>query len=365
MRLRPFLTLFVAALAAAGILAACDNGSPARPSNPPSRPPAATITRIEIAGPDTIPPGQTAQFTATAHQSDGSTRDITSQVSWRSNRTSVLTVSASGLATAHDVGESTISADAPPFTGTTVVVVVPAGTYRLAGTVREGGSVISGARVEIRGGAGAALVTTTAAGGRYALFGVAGDTELRVTKDGYREHVQRVAVSDHQILDVELAPSRPRPDLSGPYTLTITTSGACSDALPEEHRSRTYTAVVTQSGPEVQVKLEGADFVVDREGRGNRFTGTLDAQSERVTFFLRFLAEYYYPNFIDLHPDVVERITGSRHLVISGSVTTPVSSTRLAAPLNGSVEIIESANLQRFTRIAGCKSSEHEFRLAR
>jgi hypothetical protein len=364
MRLRSLVAGFATALAMAGLAAACDKGSPTAPSNPPPGPPAPTITRIEIAGPDTIPPAQTAQFTATAHQSDGSIRDITSQATWRSSRTAVLTVSASGLATAHDRGESTISAQIQPLTATAVVVVAPAGTYRLAGTVHEAGTVINGALVEVTGGSGAGLSAATSAGGRYALYGVAGDTELRVTKDEYQEHVQRLAVSGHQTLDVQLTPSRPRVDLSGLYTLTITADNSCA-AVPEEDRNRTYTAVVTQEGPRVLVRLEGVNFVVDPEGRGDRFTGTLDTQSENATFFLRFLAEYYYPNFIDLHPDVIERLPASRFLVISGSVTTPVSASSLASSLKGSVEIIESADLRRFTRIAGCSSSEHGFRLSR
>jgi hypothetical protein len=66
------LTSCAAALALAGLLAACDDG-PTQPSPQPSRQPSPepertppTTLRIEINGPDTIAPGTTAQFSAIA-----------------------------------------------------------------------------------------------------------------------------------------------------------------------------------------------------------------------------------------------------------------------------------------------------------
>ena len=53
----------------------------------------------------------TQQFAATGTYSDNTTKDITTEVTWTSNTTSVATiVSTSGLATAVDVGTSVITA---------------------------------------------------------------------------------------------------------------------------------------------------------------------------------------------------------------------------------------------------------------
>src|SRR5205807_2094730 len=46
-----------------------------------------------------VPVGLTLQYTATGSYSDGSTADITSQVSWSSSNTGIATISTAGLAT--------------------------------------------------------------------------------------------------------------------------------------------------------------------------------------------------------------------------------------------------------------------------
>jgi hypothetical protein len=58
----------------------------------------------------TAPIGSSQQFKAIATYSDGSTQDITSQVTWVSSNASVATVSSSGLATVRAVGMASISA---------------------------------------------------------------------------------------------------------------------------------------------------------------------------------------------------------------------------------------------------------------
>ena len=61
--------------------------------------PAPTLNSIAVtpANP-TIQAGGTQQFTATGTYSDGSTQNITSQVTWASATTTVATINASGLA---------------------------------------------------------------------------------------------------------------------------------------------------------------------------------------------------------------------------------------------------------------------------
>jgi hypothetical protein len=54
--------------------------------------------------------GKTEQFTALGSSSDGTTKDITSQVTWSSTETDVATISASGLATGLKPGQTDISA---------------------------------------------------------------------------------------------------------------------------------------------------------------------------------------------------------------------------------------------------------------
>ena len=57
-----------------------------------------TLTRLEIVGPRTVPPGETAQFGVRGILSDGSTQDLTSQASWQSQSGTVLSVDSRGRA---------------------------------------------------------------------------------------------------------------------------------------------------------------------------------------------------------------------------------------------------------------------------
>ena len=70
-----------------------------------------TISSIQISPNSTaIATGATQQFSATAHMSDGSTKDVTGSVQWASSDTSVATINAGGRATAGAPGVATITA---------------------------------------------------------------------------------------------------------------------------------------------------------------------------------------------------------------------------------------------------------------
>ena len=86
-----------------------------------------------------IPAGESNQFTATGHYSDGSTENLTGSVTWASSDTSTATVSNSsgsqGEVTAVATGATTITATDPTTSieGTAVVTVTPRGTARRDG----------------------------------------------------------------------------------------------------------------------------------------------------------------------------------------------------------------------------------------
>ena len=72
---------------------------------------APTLNSIVIAAPSaSLVKGATEQFTATGNYSDGSTANITAQVTWSSSIPATATISASGLATAVAVGSANITA---------------------------------------------------------------------------------------------------------------------------------------------------------------------------------------------------------------------------------------------------------------
>ena len=100
---------------------------------------AATLQSIAVTPPNpSAAKGSTLQFTATGTYSDTSTQDLTTQVTWASATTSVATISnaagSKGLATAVNVGTSTVSAALSGVTGSTLLTVTAATLQAIAVT---------------------------------------------------------------------------------------------------------------------------------------------------------------------------------------------------------------------------------------
>ena len=88
----------------------------------------ATLVSIEVTPADaSIADGTTQQFTATGLYTDGSTQDLTAEVTWSSSDEAVATVSnaddSKGLATAVGAGSTTVSATSGGVTGDTTLTV--------------------------------------------------------------------------------------------------------------------------------------------------------------------------------------------------------------------------------------------------
>jgi len=252
---------FVTALLVFSVTA-CEK-SPTRPSvvaPPPTQPAGATsLQSIRIEGPGSVPPGTTAQFTAIGQISDGTTRDLTSTVTWRSSDAGVLAISASGEATAGRAGEATIAAENNGKRAGLEVLVLTPGRFRLTGLVSDSGIPLAGMTVDLLDGSRASMSTRTDAAGIYRLYDVAGDIEVRVSGQGYPEQVNRLTVTADARSDFAFTS---RSDFAGSYRLTITASARCPSnvpwALPPEAKVRAYDATITQTGPRLNVALSGA-----------------------------------------------------------------------------------------------------------
>ena len=81
-----------------------------------------------------IPAGITQQFTATGAFSDGTSLDISTQVTWSSSNISVATIIRSGLATSLAAGTSTITATYQTISGNTILTVTSAGLTSISVT---------------------------------------------------------------------------------------------------------------------------------------------------------------------------------------------------------------------------------------
>ena len=366
----------VVAVAVVGLTSACDNDpqpivGPGQTSTGSNLPP--FIVRVIINGPASIPPGQSAQFTATSTFSDGTTQTATN-IRWSSD-TRLVQVDASGLVTAGArTGEDILTAEVIGQSGgtraTREILILPDGTYRMVGMVTEDvepATPISGARVEVTGGTPPAAITDWE--GRYRLYGVPAIADMRVTRDGYQPHVQRLQLAEHVNQNFQLALSGMRLDLAGPYTLSIDVTCATSTPVPLELRHRSYAAALTQSGSTLEVVLtESSRFRVNTAGRGDRFGGRVDA--EGATFNLEDLLDFYfYANAPSTYPNVVERVSGGTFLVVNGVATTRGTRAGLAGDLWGFASHYDSRwplvtpGTLGGSALGTCYSSTHRFTL--
>lgn len=374
-----------------GLLAACgeERPLPTQPSAqtntvpPPAPTPSgqAVLSGCRVEGTDSIPPGESAQYRAIAGYSDGSSRDVTSEVPWSSSDDAVLLVTEQGLATGRAIGDVDVQATFSEHCVTgRQVAVLPAGRFLVWANVTEEQitAPILGVRVEVMSGPAAGLTATTNWDGGAKLIGVPQDADLRFTKDGYAPIVQSVHIDrQRQSVRVQMLASPGRLDLAGKYQLSIS-SGPCAggDALPEAAKARTYTARMWNAGLKIQVELSGASFALDRclmpgmtrcsAPTGNVFTGQTQARDARFT-----LVEYS-PAFDwndGIYPDVVESIPGVGLLTISGNALVAPTPEGFSGTLDGTFAIydhlsVHAANGQGRV-LASCRSAAHRFTLAR
>jgi hypothetical protein len=335
-----------------------DQGSPASPSAGGQ-----SVTRIQIVGPESVDPGKTAQLGVTATLADGTTHDVSRQVTWQSSNPELLIVS-SGLVTAsYQFGEAQITARYPGAANASAgvasrsLLVLPAGTFRLKGLVKSDGAPVDGATIEIAGDTAAAAVSTA---GTFVAYGIAGNVEITVSKDGFVPQARRVTVSAHQSdgVDFELLPS-----IEGTYTLRLVAAAECRAGLPDDARERTYLAKIAQSGPNLDVTLTGATLDSDWFGRGfaNAFRGAVEAG--RVSLSL--------PRSRGIGT-ILDNLTGSddlpRYLAVFGSVTTTRTPDGYSGALVGTFQMMTAGDWwsSPLSSSGGsCTSFAHQFTLSR
>jgi hypothetical protein len=367
-RIDPLEAGLASALTLSALFVACGDG-PTNPGRQSPLPP--SPVRVEIGGPRSVAPGETAQLAMTLRLSDGSSQDVTAETNWQSRTTQFVSIDAGGRVTGLRVGDGSISGfyrAQGALNAIKELIVVPTGTFRLTGVVNEveGTTVpVPGARVDVTSSGGNSLSTTTGDDGAYRVYGVAGDTQIRVTKNGYQVSARQVSIQDHGIQNFELQITNPRIDVSGSYTLTLTAADSCRGRLPDEALRRTYAATVVQRGARLETTLTGGTFAINRTGRGGSFLGRVEPTL--LAFTLNLQPYYnYYPYVPSYYPDIVEQLTAG-YLVVSGTVSAQASPQRITGPLIGSMAIWprdpRSGSSQSPSVL--CDSRAHQFVLTR
>ena len=290
-RARFALVLLAVAVACGG------DKSPVPPSRVITGPPLLTVTMsvssFTVQGwPATLAPGQTAQVTAIARFTDGSERDVSAETTWTSTQTQFASVER-GLITARGAGRTVIRATYSSRSASTNLLVKPAGTFILTGRVTEPGPVnVEKASVAAVGSSSSPVVTNSV--GLYELIGVVGTFTLRISKPGYIDRTMTLTVTGDQTLDVEIRPAVSPATLSGTYDVTLTISPTCNN-VPSEYKTRTYTAIIQQTGARFRVELRDAEFVKQTSpaGEKNFIDGTVTEGTATFNFNDSYYASYY------------------------------------------------------------------------
>ena len=333
------------------------------PTGPP--PPTAYVVSIKLDGPTRFAPTSSPKFTVTATMSDKTTQDYTTKAMWfafSSTFPSPLSVTSTGVFTIRSVGEATVQAAFGALRSSLNVMVIPDGTYRLIGTVSEAGLPVSPATVAVVAGTGMGLSTTTDSQGNYRLYGVAGAIQVQVSKAGYDPAINTITVSTDNVLDFPNMSETGGPAaVAGTYSLSIIAGSDCrlvngTMALEAAYRSRTYTAVVTENGPSLQVALSGANFLV-QNGRGNQLAGRVSPG--HASFTLRDTGGYYYYYYYSVgSPDVVEQVGQTTALSFWGTADTALSPAGLTGSFAGTIVVYDTKTLKM---LETCESGATQF----
>lgn len=209
----------VALLLVLGVSARC-GGSPSNPTPPTTTTSSVpSVTSVGVSGGGQPTPGQTAQFTATANLSDGTTQNVTQQAMWESSNPAVATVSSSGLVSFVAAGDVDIRATYRSVTGSTRITVSPAPRprYRLSGVLTDmiNGRGVDQARVEVVSGLNAGRSVTTPVDGSYEFSDLVEDSfTVRFSSPFYETADRSVNLTTDTVVDVVMKPS---PDVTAYY----------------------------------------------------------------------------------------------------------------------------------------------------
>ena len=344
-------------------LVSCDDNptAPSRTPTPPVTSPTVTVVGLEIEAPESIAPGTSAQLTVRERKSDGSSEDVTSRAQWSSTDTRIIQVDGRGVASALAAGESRVTARHNSRSATNVVLALTPGTYRLSGRITDGGASLSGVTLQVLEGTGQGATAVSNFDGMYALYGVAGSIKIHGKRNNFENLIFSVHVESNRTHDVEMALERPRDPIGGSYTLTLGATGCGS--IPLELQLRRYDAQLVQRGAELTVTLSGADFLVS-SGRGNQFRGSYNPDG-RIVFNLGSSLYYYYYYSTTL-PDLVEQVTQSSVLVISGNAIAHHDGNGIiAGTIGGSFALSNRMTYPHWPYTGSCFNGRHRFELRR
>ena len=236
---------------------------------------------------------------------------------------------------AFEIGDGRVNANMTGRSASFPVIVVTPGTFKLSGTIRDASGTVENVVVEVTSGTGTGLTTKSTFNGRYALFGVNGVVGLRASAPGYTTQELQVTVDSHGVRDVDISPVSEPVDVSGNWTLIVTTSSACSDTWPAQARKREVAATVTQQGTRLTIRFPNAASPSNNN----------PARIAGPAFSMNLYYDDYYLDY-----SLMERISPTEWVGVNGDLTGTATSTSITGELVGNIHYYQSSRRRTFRR---------------
>ncbi len=317
---------------------ACDGGS-GSPTSPSTS--QVTLLGITVSGPASVAPGETAHYTAAAEYSDGSSKDVTAGALWSptysetwdpvSRAGFALSFTSPGVTAAGIRGERNLFALYEGKSAMLNVLVLEQGTFKLSGVVaNSSGGLLDDVTVEVLSGIGKGLKTTTNNIGQYGLYGVAGPVQVRTSSDGFQTETRDVVVTGNEASEpFALTPVETPADVSGTWSMTVSSSPRCRAGLPDMAQGRTYEVRLIQQGTTLQWRISSPTL---KNG---------DATSSFGSTVLGSRIRLEFPGDTDegeyTSPDLYDRLSATESFGFTGSAEGTIAGSEIRAALNGSL----------------------------
>ena len=195
--MKPFGTALVAVIVA--LASACGSSTTT---------PGATVSSVTVSG---AAPGvgATAQFSATATLSNGTTQAATAQATWSTSNASVATVNSAGLVTGVGAGEADITATYQSTTGRLHVTIASqaVATFTVSGSVSDGtsGGMLPNITIQITDSGGVSRSAVTGSTGAFSIGGLpAGSATLTASAVSYQTTTRTLAIAADTRVDIVL-----------------------------------------------------------------------------------------------------------------------------------------------------------------
>jgi hypothetical protein len=233
--------------------------------------------------------------------------------------------------------------------------------FSLSGEVYDiAGRPLGGTRIEVIDGPRAGAATTTDESGRFSMPGTfTGMIRVTASKEGYLSVTKSFSEVVQHVFSLE--PLGPPADIAGEYTLRLTADSACT-SLPQEARTRSFTAAIVPSGRSRFVaNLRDASFFA-------RCAGGPVPASCVDQFSIGMVGDY-----AGVYVGIIEQLAETTYLLVDGEAQGSFDHAGFTAPLKGSVVycpsepvVIDQGTWACVPRsAASCDSANHRLTLVR